>query len=194
VNRAIFLDRDGTLIQEVHRLTNPRHVALIPGAPEAIQDFRRAGYLCLVVTNQSAIGLGLLDEAGLAAVHLEMNEQLARHAAVLDGIYYCPDAPNPELDVLAGDRDRKPGAGMLLRAARDHDLDLSQSWVVGDSLRDLLAGRNAGCRGGVLVRTGHGPRFERELAKENVDTVCDDIRSAAQWILTRDREDPRPPS
>jgi D-glycero-D-manno-heptose 1,7-bisphosphate phosphatase len=185
MNRAVFLDRDGTILEEVDRLTDPRDVALIPGAAQAIRDLRAAGYLCIVVTNQSAIGLGLLDEPGLAAVHREMNERLAQHGTALDAIFFSPDAPNAERDAVAGEQDRKPGSGMLLRAARLHDIDLERSWMVGDSLRDLVAGRSAGCRAGVLVRTGHGRRFESGMEPGN--PVCDDLRAAAQWILAHDR-------
>ena len=188
MNRAVFLDRDGTILEEIHRLTDPRDVALIPGAAEAIRELREAGYLCIVVTNQSAIGLGLLDESGLAAVHGEMNDQLARRGAGLDAIFFAPDAPDPGRDALAGEQDRKPGAGMLLRAARLHEIDLSRSWMVGDSERDLVAGRKAGCRAALLVRTGHGRRSELEAPTG--DPVCDDLLAAARWILAQDRSGP----
>ncbi len=182
MKRAVFLDRDGTLIAQVHHLTNPADVRLLPGAAEALRLLHEAGYLCLVVTNQSVIGRGLLDEAGLARVHQRMNELLAQADAHVDAIYHCPHAPVREGDRAAVEHpDRKPGPGLLLRAAREWNLDLAQSWMVGDMLSDTGAGRNAGCRGSVLVRTGHGAQVA--LPNETVNHVADDVRSAAQWIL-----------
>lgn len=154
---ALFLDRDGTLIHSVHHLTRPEQVAVLPGVADALQRFRRAGYVLVVVTNQSVIGRGLLDENDLERIHAAMNAQFEPFDAAPDAIYFCPAVPRDPEDRLTIDHpDRKPGPGLLLRAAREMDLDLSRSWMVGDTIGDLWAGRHAGCAGVALVQTGLG--------------------------------------
>jgi D,D-heptose 1,7-bisphosphate phosphatase len=150
---AVFLDRDGTLIEHVHYLSDPAHVRLLPGAAEALMRLRRAGFLCVLVTNQSAIGRGMITEARLHDIHAEMNRQLAERGTALDGIYYCPDVPTEDDRTRVENPNRKPGPGMLLQAATDLDLELADSWMVGDLISDVLAGLNAGCRS-ILVAPG----------------------------------------
>ena len=155
VNRrpAVFLDRDGTLIEHVHYLANPADVRLLPGAAEALAQLRRAGFLCVLITNQSAIGRGMISESRLHEIHAEMNRQLAEQGTALDGIYYCPDVPSGDDRTVVENPNRKPGPGMLLQAASDLGLDLAGSWMVGDLISDVLAGLNAGCRS-ILVSSG----------------------------------------
>lgn len=116
---AVFLDRDGTIIEHVDHLTDPGDVRLIPGAAKAIRLLRSAGYVCVVVTNQSVIGRGMLSVEGLGRVHAEMRRQLAQHGAELDGVYYCPAAPTTTDRTIVEHSDRKPGSGMLLRSDGD---------------------------------------------------------------------------
>lgn len=182
---AVFLDRDGTVIQQVHYLSDPAHVALIPGAAGALRDLRAAGFACVVVSNQSAVGRGLLTLEGLAQVHDEFVRQLTAENAAIDGWYFCPVAPGTTDRSQTEHPDRKPAPGMLLRAARDLDLDIPASWMVGDMISDILAGRNAGCRGSILVRTGYGA--DATDAIEAADHVADDLRAAAGWILKQHR-------
>lgn len=165
MNRAAFLDRDGTLIELVHHLTDPGDVRLIDGAGEAVKRLRAAGWKVIIVTNQSVIGRGKLTEAGLAKVHAEMNAQLAQFDAAIDALYFCPLAPTQKDPRVIEDPMRKPGPGMLLAGARDHDIDLAASWMVGDTLSDMLAGKNAGCRS-LLVRTGYGAQIETDFDAE----------------------------
>lgn len=180
---AVFLDRDGTVIEQVHHLVDPAQVRLIPGAAGAIRSLQALDFACVIVTNQSVIGRGLLTEAGLELVHAEMHRQLAAEGVRLDGVYYCPVAPRAEGP--AGDRtviehpDRKPGPGMLRRAARELLLDLRRSWMVGDLLSDTWAGRNAGVEGTILVRTGLGKSV---VADGSVDHVAEDLAAAARLI------------
>lgn len=177
---AVFLDRDGTIIEQVHHLCDPKDVRLIDGAAEAIATLRRRGYACVVVTNQSVIGRGMLNETGLAEIHREMARQLGEHGASVDAIYHCPHRPGVKDPTVVEHPDRKPGPGMLQRAAQELGLDLKQSWMIGDAISDLLAGVNAGCRGTIGVRTGYG--HELDASDDRVDYVVDDLRAAAALI------------
>jgi D,D-heptose 1,7-bisphosphate phosphatase len=153
---AVFLDRDGTLIEQVHYLSNPQQVKLLPGAGDAVKRLRAAGFACIVVTNQSPIGQGLLTETQLAEIHAELFQQLAQCGTQVDGVYYCPAAPLVKDRTTVDHYDRKPGPGMLFKAAADLHLDLTRSWMIGDMLSDILAGYHAHCEGLVLVTTGKG--------------------------------------
>jgi D-glycero-D-manno-heptose 1,7-bisphosphate phosphatase len=185
MRRAVFFDRDGTLIELVHYLVDPDQVAVLPGVPEALRELRAADYCCVVVTNQSVVGRGMLSEAGLEQVHGRLHRELADCGARVDAVYFCPVKPEQDDRTRVEHADRKPGPGMLLRAARDLDLDLTASWMIGDSVSDLLAGRNAGCRGSILVRTGYGASTEDE--DHGADHVVDDVKQAAELILRLDR-------
>jgi D,D-heptose 1,7-bisphosphate phosphatase len=178
---AVFLDRDGTLIEHVPYLSDPARVRLLPGSAEALVRLRRAGFACVLVTNQSAIGRGMLSKDRLAAIHTELNRQLAECGAVLDGIYYCPDAPAGEDRTVVERPDRKPGPGMLLRAATELKLDLGASWMVGDLISDVLAGLNAGCRS-ILVQSGQATAAETALVADRAP-VAADLAAATDLIL-----------
>jgi mannose-1-phosphate guanylyltransferase len=160
---GVFFDRDGTIIHQVHYISDPKDVVLIPGAAQSLIELRQAGYALVVVTNQSAIGRGMITEARHYEIQEEMCRQLAAEGAVLDALYHCPVAPT------AGDRlsieheDRKPAPGMLKRGARDVGINLGDSWMIGDMISDALAGRNAGCRGSILVATGKGLTDEEKV-------------------------------
>lgn len=180
---AVFLDRDGTLIEHVHHLADPARVRLIEGAAEAVRLLGEHGYACVVVTNQSVVGRGLLTLEGLSEIHAEMHRQLAEKDARLDGLYYCPLAPGVGDRSTIEHEDRKPGPGMVLRAAREMELDVGRSWMVGDMLSDLLCGRNSGCRGSILVRTGQGGAVPAD--HETVDHVASDVWAAAGWIVNQ---------
>lgn len=180
MRRAVFLDRDGTLIELVHHLTDPADVRLIDGAADALARLSAAGFMLVIVTNQSVIGRGLLTEAGLEEIHDVMHRQLADLGAAVDGVYFCPLAPGTTDPTVVEDPMRKPGPGMLFRAADELDLDLANSWLVGDTVSDMLAGRNAGCST-VLVRTGYGARYAHDPV--HVDFVADDLATAAALIL-----------
>jgi histidinol-phosphate phosphatase family protein len=180
---AVFLDRDGTLIEHVHYLADPGHVRLVPGAAEAVARLRRAGFRCVLITNQSAIGRGIIDEPRLHEIHAEMDRQLAACGTAIDGIYFCPDAPSEDDRTVVQNPDRKPGPGMLLRAASELGLDLADSWMVGDLISDVLAGWNAGCRS-ILVASGQTayPTGEAEHMHRRYDVVAD-LAAAADLIL-----------
>ena len=145
--RAVFLDRDGTVMEEVGHCRHPSQVCVYPGVPEALIKLRSAGFLLCMITNQSGIGQGLFTEQDFHAVQAELLRQL--HPARLDGVYFCPDPPQ-----LASTR-RKPGTGMLLEAAREFGIDLERSCLIGDRNSDIECGRSAGMRT-FLVETGYG--------------------------------------
>ncbi len=184
---ALFLDRDGTVIEHVHHLVRHEDVRLIRGAAAAIRLAREHGFKCVVVTNQSVVGRGMLTEAGLAEVHREMERQLAESNAAVDAIYYCPAAPSASGAFEDEHPERKPRPGMLLRAAGDQGIDLSQSWMVGDTKTDIDAGINAGCAGQVLVRTGLGASVERDDPQCGEWLVAPDLLGAVEAILERVR-------
>ena len=176
---AVFLDRDGTIIEDVHYLTDPASIRLIEGAGEALARLSKAGFALVVVTNQSAIGRGWLTEEGLETIHDAMRDRFAPFVT-FDGIYHSPFAPSGTDRFEIEDPLRKPAPGMLRRAARDLDLDLERSWMIGDAVTDALAGRNAGCRGTILVRTGRGA--SEETPHPAVDHVATDLTEAAALI------------
>lgn len=184
---AVFLDRDGTINVERDYLADPDQLELIPGAAQAIRDLAAAGFAVVVVTNQSGIARGKLTEDRLAEITARLAELLAEHDAHLTASYYCPHHPD------YGDERyrrecacRKPGSGMLERAARELGLDLASSWIVGDSLRDLRAGAAVGSRG-ILVATGKG-NAQHAAARERgaePEHFVSDLGAAADLILGR---------
>ena len=185
---AVFLDRDGTLIEHVHYLSDPAQVRLLPGAAEALIRLRRAGFRCVLVTNQSAIARGIITEQRLHEIHLEMNRQLAERGAALDGIYFCPEAPSSDDRTVIENSRRKPGPGMLLQAAAEMGLKLADSWMVGDLISDVLAGLNAGCRS-ILVASGQ--KIEEAGDAHAADASffrAADFAAAARMILELQEE------
>ncbi len=181
---AVFLDRDGTLIEFVDYLADPALVRLVDGAGEVLRRINAAGFACVLVTNQAGVGRGFFPESAVHAVHDALANLLAAEDVTLDGIYYCPAAPAPA--GVDDHPDRKPNPGMLLRAARDLNLDLAASWMVGDAVTDVHAGLNAGCRGNILLQSG---KFNHDLISEfDGDPRCHlvaDFRAAAELILAR---------
>jgi D-glycero-D-manno-heptose 1,7-bisphosphate phosphatase len=153
---AIFLDRDGVVIEDSHYLGDPSRVRLVPGAAEAVALLNRAGWVVVVVTNQSGVARGMFTEADVAAVHEHLAELLRGYGARVDAFHHCPHHPEAEVaEYRVVCACRKPRAGMLLRAAGELGIDLAASWMIGDRVSDLEAGAAAGCRT-ALVRTGYG--------------------------------------
>jgi D-glycero-D-manno-heptose 1,7-bisphosphate phosphatase len=180
VTPALFLDRDGVLIDEVQYLSRPDQVRLVPGAAAAVGRAARNGWKVVVVTNQSGVARGLLPEERLADIHAELARQLAAESARMDGIYYCPHHPTAGVGEYLRDCDcRKPRPGMLQAAARDFGIDLGRSVLVGDRRTDLEAGLAAGCRV-VLVRTGYG--LNADISGLGVLAVADDLPAAVNVI------------
>lgn len=171
------MDRDGTLIAHEPYLADPELVRLLPGAADAVRRFGRAGFARVVITNQPAIGKGLLTETVLEEIHRRMIRLLAEGGASVDAIYYNPHVRGEGDAFTIHHPDRKPGPGMLLRAGRELTLDLSRSWCVGDSVIDVLAGRNAGCYRSILIGRDALPHGVQGV-------VVGDIGAAADYILS----------
>lgn len=182
MNKAVLLDRDGTLIVDVPYLGDPDKVVLEPAAAPALQQLHGAGYLVIVVTNQSGIGRGLYSEADFHAVQARVAELLQAEGVPVEAYYFCPHHPTEGLGELLAECDcRKPASGMLEAAIRDHGLDRSLSFMVGDKLDDVAAGQAAGVRG-ILVRTGLGAASEQRIGAVQPDFVADDLLDAARFI------------
>jgi len=179
-NTAVFFDRDGTLIHDPGYLNHPDQVELLDGAAEALKELQLLGYKTVVVSNQSGVARGMITEETLEKIHGRLEELLAQKGASLDRIYYCPYHPDGAIARYRKDSDwRKPQPGMLLAAAKEMDLDLAKSWMVGDSNRDIEAGRSAGCAT-ILISSTQASREEAEPS--HPDHVAVNIREAVNII------------
>jgi len=189
VNRAVFLDRDGTLIEEVGYLDRIDRLKLFPETIDALRMLQRAGLRLIIATNQSGIAQGLFSEQFVHDLHGHLTNLLAQGGVRLDGLYMCPHHPEAKLPAYRAVCEcRKPSSGLVQQAARDFDLALTQSYMVGDRWRDLLSGQKAGTAG-VLVRTGYGATESKAPpAGAAADGVVDNMAAAASWILMRERE------
>jgi D,D-heptose 1,7-bisphosphate phosphatase len=182
VHRAVFLDRDGTINEEVGYLRNLEQLKLFPRSAEAIRRLNQRGIKVIVVTNQSGVARGYFGEDFVREVHGLLQEKLRTEEAYIDAFYYCPHHPTegvgPYRQACAC---RKPEAGMLLQASRDLHINLSRSYMVGDMRKDVQAGRNAGTKG-ILVMTGYGTG-EKADEDPHPDYVAPDLPAAVEWIL-----------
>ena len=184
--RAVFLDRDGTIIEEVGYLDRAERVELYPWSIDAIRAFNRAGLAVVMVTNQSGVARGFFTEAVVDDVHAHMASMLAEGGARIDAYYYCPHHPDGKVAEYARACDcRKPGRGLVDRAVRDLGVDPARSFVVGDRWLDVALARVIGA-GGILVRTGYGMSVEQKRPHDlTADAVVDNLIAAASWILGR---------
>lgn len=179
--RAVFLDRDGTIIEEKNYLSNPAQVILINGAAQAIRRLSKAGFLIVMVSNQSGVARGKFTEETVNAVNQQVEHLLWRQGAKLDAVYFCPHHEEGSCSRYAVSCNcRKPKPGMGLRAARELSIDLAESFMVGDKHSDIEFGQNCGMKGAYLVLTGHGR--QQQFAVED-GRVVRDIQEAAGRIL-----------
>jgi D-glycero-D-manno-heptose 1,7-bisphosphate phosphatase len=181
MNRAVFLDRDGTLIVEKNYLHRPEEVELFPGAGAALKRLADAGFKLLVVTNQSGIGRGFFSLADAERVNERVARELARDGVRFEKTYIAPEAPDQP------SRGRKPSPQFLFDARDEFGLNLAECFMVGDKLIDLECGWNAGVRQCILVRTGYGAEFERRSpGRIPPAVVVDGLPEMAAWILRPD--------
>ena len=181
-HKAVFLDRDGTINVEKDYLHKIEDFEFIPGAPQAIKNLKDAGFLVIVVSNQSGIGRGYFDDKAVETLHAHIQNELATYGTAIDAFYFCPHHPEKGAGDYKIECDCRKGApGMLLQAALEHDIDLQYSFMVGDKLADVEAGERAGCQS-ILVLTGYG---ESIVSNPEVAQVpkCRDLACAAKLIL-----------
>ncbi|SRR6266508_253516 len=189
MNHAVFLDRDGTILDELGYVTPSSVITIYPWSADAIRLLKRAGYVVVIITNQGGIGLGLYDHDFVEQTHDKLTADFAAAGAEIDAWYYCPHHPEAVVEQYRVHCScRKPAPGMLIDAARDLDLDLASSWVVGDQWRDVKLAHAAGCRS-VLLRTGHGADQESAWPSDVAPptATCDNLIAAVSEILARDQ-------
>ncbi len=180
-NKAIFLDRDDTLIEDPGYINSPDQVKLLPIAAASLIELKQMGYKLIVVTNQSGIARGIVKEEAIAEIHHQLKILLGREGAYLDAIYYCPYHPNGVVPKFSKESDlRKPNPGMILKAADEHDIDLSQSWMVGNSYRDITAGLRAGCKT-ILINSSVKPAYKK-IGDPEPDKKAVNIREVANIV------------
>jgi len=181
---AAFLDRDGTIIRQVELMHDVRQLRLLPGAATAIRILNKKGVPVVVVTNQPVVARGVASEEEINLVHEELNRRLQTRGAHIDAFYFCPHHPNATLpQYRATCACRKPEPGMILRAAKEHGIDLSRSVMIGDTTQDVLAGNRAGAHT-ILVRTGHGGRDPWQYQCSPDWTVNNLLEAAHVWTET----------
>jgi len=188
MKKAVFFDRDGTINEEVGYIRDLANLKLISGAADSIKKLRAAGFLAVLVTNQSGPARGYYSEEWVLQLNNRVQELLEQEGTKLDALYYCPHLPDGIVAEYAIEcKCRKPEIGMFLKAHEDFNLDLASSYMMGDKATDAEAGRNAGCTS-ILLKTGYG---ERVLAGDyqhlpEADYIAEDINTATNWILARE--------
>ena len=172
LSSAVFIDRDGTIMEDTDYCSHPKDVRIFPGVHDALRRLKSRGFKLIIITNQSGIGRGLFTVDQYRAVESEVLRQLGD--GLIDATYYCPDAPGRHSEC------RKPAPGMVVKAAGDHQIDLSGSFLIGDKEIDVQCAHNAGVRA-VRVRT----KIQRDMTGSKADWVADDVPAAVQIILSR---------
>lgn len=174
---VVFLDRDGTVIEEKDFIKTPEEIEFLPGSIEAIKILRELGYKIIVISNQSGIGRGILTEEMVTKVNESFLERLKKEDAEIDALYFCPHRPEDNCDC------RKPGTGLIQKAVEEHKLDLRDAVVIGDKLSDVELGKKLVVKT-ILVLTGYG---RKEAEKTNIspikpDFIADDLYEAVNWL------------
>jgi D-glycero-D-manno-heptose 1,7-bisphosphate phosphatase len=179
--KAIFLDRDNTLVEDPGYISDPKQLKLLEGVPEALKELKQLGYKLIVVSNQSAVARGIVTEKVLGEIHERLKQMLTEKGAQLDRIYYCPYHPEGTIPKYRRESDsRKPNPGMLLTAAKEMDLDLDQSWLIGNSFSDIQAGQRAGCK--TILINSHLDSTKLQTNELNPDYTAMNIKEATNII------------
>jgi D,D-heptose 1,7-bisphosphate phosphatase len=195
---AIFLDRDGTINEEAGFLDSLEKLHLIPGVAGAIRMINESGFKAIVVTNQGGVARGIFDEEMVLATHQRLQQMLQEKGAWIDAFFYCPHHPTEGRGIYLKDCPcRKPAPGMLLRAKNELMVELEDSWIIGDTLKDIEAGAKVGVKG-VLVKTGYGSETAAQLADGTLHSenailyrpikITADLEEAVLWIIMKQRE------
>ncbi len=185
-HRAVFIDRDGTISEEVGYVNHPTRYRVFPYAAEAIKTLNDAGWLAILVTNQAGVARGYFSEDIIKLVHEQLRLELLTGGARLNAIYYCPHHPTVGTLPYRLDCDcRKPKPGLIQRAAQDFDIDIAQSWMVGDRYGDMELARNAGLHS-AFVLSGYGRgewEYQRSAWQQQPDLIADDLLAAVREII-----------
>ncbi|MDI6731841.1 MAG: D-glycero-beta-D-manno-heptose 1,7-bisphosphate 7-phosphatase [Candidatus Margulisbacteria bacterium] len=182
MNKAVFMDRDGTIIEDVGYLNHPSNIQFIPGSIEAIKKLNAAGYKVIIITNQAGVARGLVSEDMLQTIDKALHKWILASHAHLDGIYYCPHHPeHGHYPYRQACECRKPHPGLIKRAQRDFDIDLSQSYMIGDKATDIEAGRRAGVKT-TMVLSGRGSEEKNHL-KHPPNQFAENLLEAVNLII-----------
>ena len=188
--RAVFMDRDGTISEEVGYVNHPARYRVFPYSAEAVRLLNEAGWLAILVTNQAGVARGYFTEDIIGQVHNVLTEELEKQGARLDAIYYCAHHPTVGVEPYRLDCDcRKPKPGLIERASQEFEIDLAQSWMIGDRYSDIELARNAHTRA-ALVLSGYGRgewEYQRSAWHHEPDMVADDLLDAVKKIVTGDK-------
>lgn len=191
MDKVIFLDRDGTINEEVNYLHKPEDLQILPGVPEAIKLLRDGGFKILVVTNQAGVARGYYSSRDVEALHEYLNQQLKKSGAWIDRFYYCPHHPVHGIgEYKRACHCRKPETGMFEQAGQEYDVDKEHSYMIGDKLLDVEAGNRYGVHG-ILVGTGYGRQIHQEQLEKQEDAIYDvyqeTLMDAARYIMEREK-------
>jgi len=189
MRKAVFLDRDGVLVEDVDLLTKYEDIKIFNDVVDALRQLKKAGYELIIISNQTVVARGMVNEKDVVFLQDEIEKRLVDLGSPkLDGFYFCPHHPNATLPQYRKDCDcRKPKPGLILQAAKEHDIDLTQSFMIGDRITDIIAGSRAGCRT-ILVETGahSAPPIQTSESLDMTiqpDYICSGLASATCWIL-----------
>jgi D-glycero-D-manno-heptose 1,7-bisphosphate phosphatase len=189
LRKAVFLDRDGVLNEDVHLITTPGQLRVLDGVPQALSALKDAGFQLIVISNQPVVARGLIDMGGVARLNQALEAMIQDAGGpALDGFYFCPHHPHADVEEFRMECDcRKPKPGMIERACADHGLDASQGFMVGDRITDIAAGRNAGC---LTIQAATGRENDAPIEGATAadlavrpDHVCSGLPEAVRWIL-----------
>jgi D-glycero-D-manno-heptose 1,7-bisphosphate phosphatase len=189
-NRAVFLDRDGTINKDVGYPDSFQKIEIYPYSYDAVQKIKEAGFMAVVITNQSGVGRGLIKEQSLGDIHLKMRQAFARRGISFDGIYHCPHYVHSKNPLYRIECDcRKPRPGLGVRAASDLDIDTSRSYMIGDKVEDILFGLNIEAEP-ILVLTGYGQTTQKQLKNKGIDPayIAPTLLEAVNWIIKREKK------
>ncbi len=185
MDKAIFLDRDGTIIKEVNYLDNINDVELLPEAVKGLKRLKEAGFLLIITTNQSGLARGYLTEFELEEINEYLLDLLKKNGVIIDELFYCPHHVDGIIDRYKRDCEcRKPKIGMVKKAQEKYDIDLNNSYVIGDTLKDVGLAKNFGGKS-ILVKTGYGQALadDKVVLIPHPDYIADNLLEAAEWVL-----------
>lgn len=178
-NRAVFIDRDGTINVNYGYIDSPDDFKIYPGVMNGIKLLKENGYKIIVVTNQSGIGRGYFGKEKLDKIHRKMDNELLKNGTAVDAIYYCPHHPDDNCNC------RKPKTGLFEKAVKDLDINITESFIIGDRMLDMEAGYKIGCKTVLVPENKEKISIEMKESKVKPDYVCDDFFSGVKWILKK---------